>query len=207
MKKKLNYAIPQKTRELIYDAQLVGANLERADLRGLDLRGVNLTNANLRAADLSRANLQHATLIKADLSRANCNMTDFRYANMSDCDMTSCYGRAANFQYAKLWTSHLRYAQFKNAIFCDADLTGVDFVCALLLGARFDNACLDGVKNLNRAIFTWWYDPSLGGPRKIVYDPIPGYRRLDESVTGDFTVRENTARERVEDDVVKGFLP
>jgi len=73
------------------------------------------------------------------------------------------------------------------------------------LGARFDGAKLDGVRNTNRAIFTWWYAPFQGGPRKVVYDPIPGYIRMDESVTGDFTVRENSARERVEDDVLKGW--
>lgn len=198
-------AIPMERRELIYNSSLVGKNLERGDLRGLDLRGVNLTNANLRAADLTGADLRWAILIQADLSRANLTRTDFRYADLTDADLTGCYGRATNFQHARLWTSYMRYAQFKNAIFVDADLTGVDFLCSLLLGAKFNGAKLDGVRNTNRAIFTWWYAPFQGGPRKVVYDPIPGYHRLDESVTGDFTIRENSARERVEGDVLKGW--
>jgi len=197
--------IPKERRELIYNSSLVGKNLERADLRGLDLRGVNLTSANLRLADLSRADLRYATLIQTDLSNAVLHLTDFRYADLTDADLTGVYARAVNFQHARLWTSYLRFAQFKNAIFCDADLTGADFLCSLLLGARFDGAKLDGVKNTNRAIFTWWYAPLHGGPRKIVYDPIPGYIRMDESVTGDFTIRENSARERVEDEVLKGW--
>jgi len=197
--------IPKERRELIYNSSLVGKNLERADLRGLDLRGVNLTNTNLRAADLSRADLRYATLIQADLSRANLHLTDFRYADLTDADLTGCYGRATNFQFARLWTSYIRYAQLKNAIFCDADLTGVDFLCTLLLGARFNGAKLDGIKNANRAVFTWWYAPFQGGPRKVVYDPVPGYTRLDESVTGDFTIRENSARERVETEVLKSW--
>lgn len=171
----------------------------------MDLRGVNLTATNLRLADLTGADLRYATLVQADLSNAVVQRTDFRYANLTDCDFTGVYGRGVNFQGARCWTSHMRYAQFKNAIFCYADLTGVDFLCSLLLGARFDGAKLDGIQNAETCIYTWWYAPFQGGPRKISVKPIPGYIRMDESVTGDFSIRENSARERVEDDVVKGW--
>ena len=54
-------------------ADLRGANLSDADLRGADLSRAGLSDANLRFANLSRANLSDANLRGADLSDANIN--------------------------------------------------------------------------------------------------------------------------------------
>ena len=43
-------------------ADLQGANLREADLRGADLQGANLREADLRGADLQGANLREADL-------------------------------------------------------------------------------------------------------------------------------------------------
>ena len=69
-----------------------GANLSRADLRGVDLRGVNLSRVDLRGvnlrgvnlygADLSRANLRGANLYGANLYGANLRGVDLRGANL-----------------------------------------------------------------------------------------------------------------------------
>jgi len=193
----------EKRLEIVYGSSLVGADLERSDLRGLDLRGANLTNANLRAADLSRCDLRGATLVKADLSRGCLHLTNFEGANLTSADLTMSYGRAANFSRATCCLVSFRYAQLKNAWFIETDLYGADFVNALLLGTKFDGADLDGVKNMDRAIFTWWWSPI--GTNKISYEPIPGWIRLDESITGDHSVRENASRERVEDAVERSW--
>ena len=193
----------EKRLELAYNSSLVGANLERADLRGLDLRGVNLTNANLRGADLSRANLSNAKLIKTDLSRANLHRTNFTEADMTGCDLTGAYGRGAIFYKTRMCLAYLRYAQFKNAFFIECDMMGADLLNSLFLGARFDGSNTDGVKNADRAIYLWYWSPLKTG--KISYDPTPGWMQLDESVTGVETVRENSARERVEDVVTKSW--
>lgn len=193
----------EKRLELAYKSSLVGANLERADLRGLDLRGINLTSANLRGADLSRANLSYATLVKTDLSRACLHRTNFTEADMTGCDLTMTYGRGAIFYRAKMCSAYLRYAQYKNAFFIEADLTGADMLNGLFLGAKFDGSNTEGAKNADRAIFTWWWSPLMTG--KISYDPLPGWIQLDESVTGVETVRENAAREPVEKSVEKAW--
>ena len=52
-------------------ANLRGAVLREADLRGADLRGANLWKADLRGADLRGANLWKADLRGADLRGAN----------------------------------------------------------------------------------------------------------------------------------------
>jgi len=180
----------------VYDATLGGANLERMDLRGVDLRGVNLTNANLRGADLSRADLRGAILIKTDLSRSNIQLVDFEEANLTQADLTGCYGRGANFSYARMWLVYLRRATMKNAFFVGTELQGADFVGTEFLGARFDGAKIDNVKNADMATYSWWYNPF--GTQKMSYKPIPGWRRMDESVMGGTTVGENAAREKVE---------
>ena len=51
-------------------ADLGGANLREADLRGADLGGADLREANLREADLGGANLRGANLSEADLRGA-----------------------------------------------------------------------------------------------------------------------------------------
>lgn len=60
-------------------ANLCNANLYGADLRGADLCGADLYGANLRGADLCGANLRNANLCGADLRNAN-----LRYAKNTD---------------------------------------------------------------------------------------------------------------------------
>ena len=54
----------------LYDADLRGANLRGADLRDADFRGANLRGADLRDADLRGADLRGADLRGADLRGA-----------------------------------------------------------------------------------------------------------------------------------------
>ncbi|MCA9905031.1 MAG: pentapeptide repeat-containing protein [Anaerolineae bacterium] len=71
-------------------ANLSGANLERArlmtsNLRGVDLSLSNLENANLFCANLNGANLREARLIGANLSLATMVFADLTGANISRC--------------------------------------------------------------------------------------------------------------------------
>ncbi len=53
------------------DADLIGANLSRADLQDADLIGANLSRADLRDANLGGADLSGANLSGANLRDAN----------------------------------------------------------------------------------------------------------------------------------------
>lgn len=174
-----------------YKCSLVGANLERADLRGKKLRGVNLTAANLRAADLSFCDLRDATIISADFSRANLYHTNFAGADLTGSDFTMSYGKGTNFHKAVAHCCIFRNVIYKNALFIDTDLRKSDFFHAMLLGTRFNGAVLDRVRNMRTANFEWWLSP-WGGPQS--YDPRPGWLKIDSSMMGNISLQENTTK-------------
>ena len=62
------------TREEVED---IVAKLQRANLRGADLRDANLRWANLKQADLS-----HTNLVRADLHESQLNETNLEGANL-----------------------------------------------------------------------------------------------------------------------------
>jgi hypothetical protein len=89
-------------------ANLSGANLRDADLRGADLYSANLRDAdligaNLIGANLSRANLSRAYLIGANLSRANLSGAYLIGANLSGAYLIGANLSRANLSGADLW--------------------------------------------------------------------------------------------------------
>jgi uncharacterized protein YjbI with pentapeptide repeats len=165
-----------------------GRNYERADLRNKDMREVNFTCSNFRGADLSGSDLSGASLVKADLSRACLHNCNFEGADLSGADLTGSYCKGVRFDKATMWHTCLKGAICKNATFFDADLVGADIARAEMLGARFDRARTEGLRNIDRAIFRWFFSP-LGG--KPIYDPTPGTQPITESLLGNWSFQEN----------------
>lgn len=176
--------------EVAYKCSLVGANLNRADLRGKKLRGCNFTAANLRAADLSFADLRDCLFISADLSRADLQGTNFSGADLSGADLTMSYGKGTIFYNAIAQSALFRNITYKNALFIGTDLRKSDFFHAELLGSRFNGALLHRVRNMHTASFEWWLSP-WGGPHS--YEPRPGWLKIDESMLGNISLQENSA--------------
>jgi hypothetical protein len=186
---------PHTRPDVAVHGGLVGAQLERANLKGYYLRDVDFSNANLRGADLSGADLRGAKFIRADLSRACLHKANCEGADFTGADLTNAYCKAAKFINAKMVCTIMKGIIGKNALFIDADLQYADFARAELLGARFNGAQTFGIRNINWAIF-WWYVPDGGG--KPSYDPKPGYIRITESLIGDISIQENSARQPVD---------
>ncbi len=107
--------------------------------------------------------------------------------NGADC--TGAYCKGVSFNHAVLWHTCFKGAILKNATFFEADMVGADLARAECLGARFDGANVEGVKNVDRAIFRWYLHP-LGG--KPCYDPFPGATVLTESILGTVSLQENS---------------
>ena len=88
-------------RHTVEEAVRQNISLSRADLRGADisfayLKGVNLIRANLSCADLRDANLRNANIRNADLTHAYFGNTDFRDTNLRGANL-----RDADFRDAK----------------------------------------------------------------------------------------------------------
>jgi len=78
-------------------ADLLGSNLRRATLRGANLRGAVLQAANLLDANLRGANLQDANLLDANLLDANLQDAELRGADLRGANLRSANLRGAKF--------------------------------------------------------------------------------------------------------------
>jgi hypothetical protein len=154
------------------EADLIGANLVGADLRGVILTDANLRHANLcgarlngailRGADLGEAKLRDADLSGASLIEVNLDSADMSYAILNSAHLGGAYLIGANLFGASLGSANLintnltgaclfninlRHANLCNATLRDADLTGANVAQTI-----FSNIDLRGVKGLNAII-------------------------------------------------------
>ena len=104
--------------EVAINGGLVGAQVERLDMRGKDVSGANFDNANFRGADLTDANLEGCSLVKVDFSRACLLRANLKGTTCVGADFTQAYLRATNFTGANLRNSLLKRVGAKGAIYC-----------------------------------------------------------------------------------------
>jgi len=115
----------------------------RADLRGADLQGANLRGADLRGAYLQDANLRWAYLRGADLQDANLRDANLQGADLQRADLQGAYLRGADLQGADidytclpLWCGSKgmivdnRIAAQIAAHFCALDCDDADYLAA-----------------------------------------------------------------------------
>jgi len=133
-------------------ADLRGAHLFKANLRGAYLRGAHLSGANLREADLREADLREADLDGAVLWGANLSETNlggavFWGANLSITNLYKANLSGAKLGWANLWAANFTKANLRGADFTEANLSG-----AILCEADLREAVLSRA-NLIRTIF------------------------------------------------------
>ncbi|MEM8641488.1 MAG: pentapeptide repeat-containing protein [Cyanobacteria bacterium P01_G01_bin.54] len=126
------------------DAKLWGANLQRANLQGAKLSRAQLREANLQDIELQMATLQGADLQRADLSaaqlwQANCQDANLRSANLRNADLD-----LANFQKANLQVANLQQANLREVNFQYANLQYANLQYANLKQADLQSASLQG---------------------------------------------------------------
>ena len=110
----------------LVDANIQGANLRMALLRGTDFSFASFNNANLRFAilqgsdlkyaDLKYANLSNAKLNGANLSRANLSGANLRDADLNEADLSRANLRDANLTNK---SKNLSKKQKEQAILCN----------------------------------------------------------------------------------------
>jgi len=141
-----------------WDADLQGANLQKADLQDAILVGANLSfaslqgamliYANLQGAILWNANLQAAYLIKGKLQRANLTgvkLQDAKLieADLQGADLTGARLQGALLRYADLQGANLRQANLDRANLRDARLQAVDLSRSVIGHCYLSGAWLD----------------------------------------------------------------
>ena len=140
------------------EADLRGANLSGADLSEADLRGANLINANLinanlgeadlRGADLRGANLSGADLRGANLINANLSVVNLRGANLRNGNLSDANLRGSNLRDANLSVVNLRGANLRDTNLSDANMRGVNMRGADLSEADLRGSNLSDAKNV-----------------------------------------------------------
>jgi uncharacterized protein YjbI with pentapeptide repeats len=142
-----------KSRRLLTEDDLHGANLARADLSHTDLSGANLSQATLSEATMSRARLDGANLKGADLTKAMLVRVDLRGADLSGAiaykaelhraDLSEAVLVGTNLEKAELGRARLIRADLTNALLIRAYLARADLRGARVAGADLTEAELD----------------------------------------------------------------
>lgn len=143
----------------IRQANLIGANLNRAfmrwadlsrsTLRGAYLWGADLSGTTLEQVDLSRAKLRGATMRWADLSGAKLTQANLRGATLSGATLCRTILTRADFSWAELRWADLRGANLYETDLRWADLRGADLRhtaldFAIAIASDFTGAALTG---------------------------------------------------------------
>ena len=146
----------EENPEILFD--LIGADLNRANLFGANLSyarldrsylyGANLTSANLTGANLTGANLKKVKLKNAQLSHANfggasLKSADFDKSNLSHADLIDTNLSEADLSHADLHSTNLRNAVLRGSVLIGTDLSGANLIDADLGDANLSRATLN----------------------------------------------------------------
>ncbi len=131
-------------RQVLHIADLYGAELDRANLTGLQAALVNLVFAHLEGADLTGAYLTEANMARAKLMEANLMVADLTEANLTEANLTEANLTEANLTRANMTEANLTRAILKGAILKGAILAGADLTRAILAEADLTRADLTG---------------------------------------------------------------
>ncbi|HEX6745788.1 MAG TPA: pentapeptide repeat-containing protein [Longimicrobium sp.] len=128
------------------------ANLDDADLTGLELDAENLRRAWLRQAVLRNADLERAHLDAANLTEADLQGAILKDAELDDAVLWEASAVGANLKEADLEGADLRGADLRGARMQGVDLSGANLLGADLTGAVLCGAELAGKRG--RAVIT-----------------------------------------------------
>lgn len=141
----------------LYEAGLINDNLESviflydADLSGIDLKKANLNNAYLPATNLSGANLNEAVLNTAILGGADLSKAQLGKATLIKTQLgmaTQWINTGPGFFHARTKKTKLCDADLSEANLTDANLSDADLSRANLSGANLDRANLKGATGI-----------------------------------------------------------
>jgi uncharacterized protein YjbI with pentapeptide repeats len=125
-------------------ANLAGTSLFRADLGQADFRGANLEGADFRKARVSWADFRGASFLRTDFSVANLTGANFEHTDVRGAIFTQSDLEATRFSHADLSEVDFLYAKLRRTDLTHAILSGARFFGAFLEEANLENAVLRG---------------------------------------------------------------
>ena len=128
------------------EADLRRVKLEEADLRRAKLRGANLEKAHMHRANLAGADLTGANLAESVMRKTNLEGSDFSLANLAGANLHKSIATGARFDGADLSGANLSKTDLERAIFIGANLQGASLRKARLVLADMREANLDRAK-------------------------------------------------------------
>ncbi len=129
--------------ETLHGADLLGGNLENADLSNASLQEVDLLEANLKGVDLKnacldKANLWQANLERSDLRGLSARNAHFFMANLKNADLAEANLEGAILRGAILEGAIFLKTNLSRADFRGVDISEIDLSQAILDEAKFD---------------------------------------------------------------------
>ncbi len=135
-------------------ANLQGMDLSCGELRGADLSRVNADHARFHGATLHEANLSCGELRGANLSRASADYANFcgaslyeanlSYGELRGADLSRVYADHARFHGATLYEANLSQGFFAGCEFSSAYMERANLFKANLARTRFHSAYISG---------------------------------------------------------------
>jgi len=153
-------------------AELRGAKLSYAILRGVDLSDSDLSESILYGANLNETNWSRVQLFEADLTRAKLNEARLNGTYLTGCrlnevDLIGACLQGAHLNGAALKRANLNGANLSEAYLTGANLCGADLCGANLCDAHLTGANLSGAYYGDNTQFNAGFDPIDAGMQKL----------------------------------------
>lgn len=129
-----------------YQADLIGADFERAQLNGANFHNTYLTRAYFMNANLQGAKIEWSHLERASFEGANLEGASLDWSQLHGAIFVNAYLKGARFHAADLIYVMFEGANLEDVTFEEANLENADFKGAELKGANFRGAHLKGAK-------------------------------------------------------------
>jgi len=140
--KKLDLSDADLENSILIKTDFSWSNLSGANLTGARMASANFTYSKLADARIVAANGESANLTMATLSNANLLASNFTAADLTWANLTGANLEQAFLERSKLVGTNLTKANLKNAFLASADLTGANLKGANLSGADLNNVIL-----------------------------------------------------------------
>ena len=124
-----------------------------ADLPGADLSYSNLENTNFSSAILSNSNLSYSQMNGINLEQSNIESAIFYFSYIDNANLSNSNASSVDFSFTTLQFTNFENADLSNSIFYSTRLSNANFENANLMGADLSGARYCDEANFNGAFY------------------------------------------------------